>query len=279
MNQSLSILFHRTRQRSFAFAMLGLISLAPAVAVAADGTVDERINRLEKQLSGQGLADLYLRLEGLQQEVQLLRGEIEEQGHTIRGLKQRQRDLYLDIDRRLSQREAGAASQPATAAAPAGTATVAPVVAQPVSPASGTPAATTPATAASDPAAEEAAYRAAFKLLKEGSYAPAMSRLRDFLTKYPASGYADNAQYWLGEVNYVTRAFEQAIVEFKAVLTNYPTSTKHADAMLKLGYSYYELNDVAKATETLNALRSRFPNSTAARLAEKRLQQINAGKP
>jgi len=244
------------------FLVSSMLVSTPLMAV--DEKTEQRITRLEKLVEGQGLVDLYLRLETLQQEAQQLRGEVEVQTNSIEGLKQRQRDLYLDIDRRLRQLESGVVTQ-----SPVDT-TVTPTL--PVA-ATGTPP-TAPATA--DPVVEETAYRAAFKLLKEGRYTPATSRFRAFLTKYPSSAYADNAQYWLGEVSYVTRAYEQAIAEFDKVLNNYPDSTKHADALLKQGYCYYELKNFAKANELLNAVMTRYPHSTAARLANKRRQKISA---
>jgi len=242
-------------------AMLLLTSIAlTAPLMAADAPLEQRIQRLEKLVEGQGLVDMYLRLETLQQEVQQLRGEVEVQTNTIDGLKQRQRDLYLDIDRRLRQLESGAVSNAPVAASPATPA----VAAQPAAPSS------------AQSADAEDAYRAAFKLLKEGRYAPATSRFKDFLKKYPDNSYADNAQYWLGEISYVTRAFKQAIVEFDKVLNNYPGSTKHADSILKQAYCYYELKDYAKTRELLTAVSTRFPQSTAANLAEKRRNRMTA---
>ena len=244
-------------------ALFSLAGMMASPLLTADEVENEkRIIRLEKLVEGQGLVDLYLHLETLQQEVQQLRGEVEVQTNSIEGLKQRQRDLYLDIDRRLRQLESGVVAQLKKSTA-----------VTPVAPTKGA-AATSPAV--SDPVAEETAYRAAFKLLKEGRYAPATSRFRAFLAKYPGSAYADNAQYWLGEVSYVTRAYEQAITEFNKVLNNYPNSTKHADALLKQGYCYYELKNFAKANETLAAVTARYPHSTAARLAEKRSKQMSA---
>ncbi len=232
---------------------------------AAESTIDQRLQRLEKLVEGQGLVDMYLRLETLQQEVQQLRGEVEVQTNTIKGLKQRQRDLYLDIDRRLRQLESGVVAKPPVAVVPSTpTATPANTKTQPAT------------TVTANPAAAEDAYRAAFKLLKEGRYAPATSRFKDFLKKYPDSSYADNAQYWLGEISYVTRAFKQAIIEFDKVLNNYPNSTKHADALLKQAYCYYELKDYVKARELLTAVTTRFPHSTAANLAEKRRKRMIA---
>ncbi len=45
---------------------------------------------------------LYNMLEALQQEVQMLRGMVEEQGYQIRRMETEQRDRYLDVDNRLS---------------------------------------------------------------------------------------------------------------------------------------------------------------------------------
>ena len=95
-----------------------------------------------------------------------------------------------------------------------------------------------------------------------------------FLVKYPNSGFAGNAQYWLGEAHYVTRNFEQGIVEFEKVLNSFPGSNKVPDAMLKLGYTYYELKQYPQAKTILQELRTRFPDETAARLATKRLDRI-----
>ena len=249
------------KSRYFYFALLFVLTGPVNVPLqAAEAALEQRVQRLEKLVEGQGLVDMYLRLETLQQEVQQLRGEIEVQANTIKGLKQRQRDLYLDIDRRLQQLESGAVSKAAASTAAATPETVT----------------TTKTAVVSAPVAAEDAYRAAFKLLKEGRYTPAASRFKDFLKKYPDSAYADNAQYWLGEISYVTRAFKQAIVEFDKVLKNYPNSTKHADAMLKQAYCYYELQNYAKARELLTTVITRFPHSTAAGLAEKRRKRMTA---
>ena len=121
---------------------------------------------------------------------------------------------------------------------------------------------------------EKAAYQAAFDTLKEGRYKKAKTELKTFLDRYPNSSFAGNAQYWLGEAHYVTRNFEQGIVEFQKVLQKYPSSNKVPDAMLKLGYTFYELKQFEQAKATLTLLRERFDKSTAARLAGKRLDRI-----
>ncbi len=246
------------------------------------------------------MVETYQKVEELSAEMSELLGASEKLTFEIEGIKKRQRELYLDIDRRLRNLESKAVSS-----------TQAPVVVPPVevpqvsqTPATETPQPTqqqpaastqqpavdlqqpapadmpvisqqTPVTANSVTQSEERdAYQAAFDTLKEGRYQKAKTELKTFLDRFPQSPYAGNAQYWLGEVNYVTRNFQEGITEFSKVLTQYGGSNKVPDAMLKLGYTYYELRQFPQATQMLEELRKLYPKSTAARLAEKRLQRI-----
>ncbi|GAB4344909.1 MAG: tol-pal system protein YbgF [Gammaproteobacteria bacterium] len=225
----------------------------------------------------QALLEVLTRLQDLQEEVRQMRGEMEVQSHAIESLRQRQRDLYLDVDRRLSRLETGGqVAQPALAPASPATPQPTPTTPQPTPTAPAAGPAGQPATpaAAIDPAQEQAAYQLAFNLLKEGRYQRAIGQFQEFLKLYPNGSYADNAQYWLGEANYVTRNFRQAIEEFRKVLTNFPDSPKTPDAMLKIGYAHYELQQWNEARAVLTEIGQRFPQSTAARLAEKRLQRM-----
>ena len=86
--------------------------------------------------------------------------------------------------------------------------------------------------------------------------------------------FADNAQYWLGEANYVQRHFEVALSEFGKVVSEHPSSPKRADALLKMGYTYQELKQYDKARSSLNEVVMSYPNTTAASLAKKRLQDL-----
>lgn len=250
----------------------------PAVAPKAVLSIDERVKRLERLLDNEALVDMLMRMDTLQTESQERQGELESLNHAIESIKQRQRDLYLDMDRRLRQLEL-AASKPAAPAAAATPNALVPIPALKVTPAataampSSAPAAVAPVVAA-DPAAERDAYQKAFDLLKQGQYDQAISAFQSFLASYPTGNFADNAQYWLGEANYVTRRFEVAEQEFRKVLDLHPDSSKSADAMLKLGYTYYELSNWEAARKTLEAVISRFPNTTVGRLAENRLQKM-----
>ena len=90
---------------------------------------------------------------------------------------------------------------------------------------------------------DRANYQAAFDLLKDGKYPEAISGFKQFLTTFPNSALADNAQYWLGEAHYVTKQYPDALRAFRTVLEKYPDSRKMPDALLKIGYCNYELKN------------------------------------
>ncbi|HET9679630.1 MAG TPA: tol-pal system protein YbgF [Gammaproteobacteria bacterium] len=200
--------------------------------------VENKLARIERLTQNDSLLRLASQIEQLQQEVRELRGEVERLSHAVSGIQSRQRDLYLDIDRRLQALEAGGA---------------------------------TGDTAVSG---ERDAYQAAFDLLRESRYAEAEQAFSDFLTTYPESSFADNAQYWLGETNYVTRDFKAAVDAFRKVIDNYPDSTKSADAWLKMGYSYYEMDNMPEARDALQTVVNNYPGHAAARLAQQRLEEM-----
>lgn len=240
-------------------------------------SLHQRLSRIERVMGNKVLLDLMQRVESLQAEIRELRGEIESQGFELQELKKRQRDLYLDTDRRLREVEVGA---PRKGVAPGnGGSSLAPATGA-VSTVTGTTAAVAPATGSaapvtsSSPAEEKAAYTQAFNYLKEGRYEGAISAFEGFLKRYPDGNYADNAQYWLGEANYVSRRFPEAIAEFKTVLTKFPASPKVSDARLKLGYAHYELSQWEEARMALNGIVADYPNTSVARLATKRLQRM-----
>ncbi len=237
--------------------------------------IQQELIRLSNQIENRAMLDIFQRVDELADEISQLRGELEIQSNDLAGLKKRQRELYLDIDRRLRSLENRSSNQssevepaqiPSTAAS-AGQSSASSVVNPVIETTQGSQSSTTSSE-------EKAAYQKAFDTLKEGRYKKARSSFTGFLKKYPNSIYAGNSQYWLGEANYVTRNFQQGIIEFNQVVKRYPKSTKVPDAMLKLGYTYYELKQYEQAKTVLQELRQSFPKSAAYRLAGKRLDRM-----
>jgi tol-pal system protein YbgF len=213
--------------------------------------VDERLGRVEHV--NQGLLQLSQRLDGLEAQMRQIRGEVEELQNSSDMLRKQQRDLYADLDRRLSALQSGAKGAAAgVAGSTDGTA----------------------GGAGADSSGDQAAYTRAFDALKSTDYAGAITRFRDFLRAYPQSQLAGNAQYWLGEAYYVTHDYDNAAAAFRAVGEQYPQSPKVPDALLKLGVTQIDQKKPADARATLKQVVQRFPGTDAAKLAASRLQNI-----
>jgi len=264
------------RYQLVAVTLLAVLTLP----VLAAEPLEARVARLERQMESQALVEMATRLDRLEQEMQSLRGQVEEQSQAIAELRQRQRDLYLDIDRRLSrlEREGGATAPQAVVPPPAATPpAAAPSAPAPVAAAPAPVAAPAPAPAAVSAAnadKEREAYQQAFDQLRELRYEQAITAFRAFLKEYPDGRYGHIAQYWIGEANYAQRNFKQAVADYRVLLQRYPKSPKLAEAMLKIGYSQYELGDKAEARKILSELARLYPDTTEAGQANAFLQKM-----
>src|ERR1700722_6659320 len=67
--------------------------------------VDERLGRVEHV--NQGLLQLSQRLDAIEAQMRVLRGELEELQNANDTLRKQQRDLYADLDRRLTALQSG----------------------------------------------------------------------------------------------------------------------------------------------------------------------------
>jgi tol-pal system protein YbgF len=124
--------------------------------------------------------------------------------------------------------------------------------------------------AAVDAAADD--YRAAVELVKAGKSEEAVTALHAFLQHYPRNDYADNAQYWLGEVYYAQKDYQHALAEFRATIETYPRGNKVPDALLKVGFCYQSLGQADKAKAVLEQVVNLYPRTEPAALAAKRLE-------
>lgn len=117
-------------------------------------------------------------------------------------------------------------------------------------------------------------YEATLALLERKEYRTMITRLRDFIKKYPTSDLADNAQYWIGEAYYALREFDQAILEFDEVRRRYPKGDKVPAALLKQAFAFAELGDKVDARLILRDLIDRYPQTPEALKAEQKLKEL-----
>ncbi|MBD3670753.1 MAG: tol-pal system protein YbgF [Gammaproteobacteria bacterium] len=231
---------------------LPLAMAQPSKQELAD--MEQRLTRMERLMNSQVLVDMQLRLEQMQQELQSLRGEVEQLNYQLQESRQHQRDLYQDIDRRLLLLERGGvgngdASQQA-ADASSEESEVLPSL------------------------DEQKDYQQGINLLKEFRYAQAAKAFDAYLNKYPQGRYAPIARYWLADSYYSDRKYKPAIEQYQLLLKEYSDSPKAPQALLKVGYSQAELKQWAEARKTMEQVIASYPKTTEADLATRYLQRL-----
>lgn len=212
--------------------------------------IEARLGETSRKVENLNLAAQNQGMGKLEAEVRDLRGEIESMRHDIETNEKRARQLYTDLDRRLTRLEnegrARLSMEDRIAAPP------------PVPPNQ----------------EEEAAYEAVFARLRAGKYDEAIPGFRDQLQRWPEGRYAANAWYWMGESYYAKRDYDAALESFRALLQKFPQSAKAPDALLKTGMALLEKKQKAEARAALQQVVSDYPDSNAAGVARQRLEQI-----
>jgi tol-pal system protein YbgF len=270
--------------RPLSTGILAAVLFTGSLPVLAQSTserlqlIEQRLSRLERIVDNNDSAtNMLRRIQELQSENQSLRNEIETLQFQSTQSADRERELYIDLDKRLQALESG--GQPGRYPADsAGSAAAAGGLAGASSGEVAGTSSTAPAQAPSGALAgnDMEAYSTAFDLLKQGRYPEATAGFKQFLEAYPGSELRDNAQYWLAETYYVVEDYAAALTGFQSVINNYPASRKIPDAWLKIGYCNYELKRWDDARQALSIAESRFPESTAAKLATQRLQLMTS---
>jgi tol-pal system protein YbgF len=211
--------------------------------------LNERVTVLEQQKSSQAVLNLSAQIDAIRNELAQLRGQIEVLTYELGEAKRRQRDLYTDLDSRLTRLESSGAS-----GAVAGDSA----------------ASNTGTTGESDEAAEQKAYDAAMEQFKRGDYAGAVAAFTAFTATHPQNPLASSSQYWIGNAYFAQRNYSAAIAAQTQLLQKYPDSPKVPDAMLNLASAQAELGDRMAARKTLQEIIARYPNSEAAAKARQR---------
>ncbi len=235
-----------------AFAQVGLVQ-------AQSSTTAQRSSS-----GNQATSELFYMIQQLQQEVRRLQGEVEEQRHMITRLQEQGRDRYIDLDQRILDLSEKMASQPAPAPA--------------ASPASGSgDGQAVEAREYRQPGDEERkAYNEIQDLIRnQKAYDEAITRLYEFIDKYPEGDLTVNAYYWLGEVYLVKPQLEQAKQAFTIVATRFPDHRKAPDAVYKLGVTLDRMGESDEARRRMQSVVDDYPNSSAAELARKFLSSAN----
>lgn len=124
-----------------------------------------------------------------------------------------------------------------------------------------------------DPA-ESRDFDSALAIFRKGEFDTAQTELVAFVKRYPQSGYNPSALFWLGNAQYATRNYKEAVINFRALLSLAPGHTRVPEAMLSIANCQVELKDPKSARKTLEDLLRLYPQSEAAQAAKDRLTRL-----
>lgn len=208
-------------------------------------------------------ASMQEHIDTLQDDVQHLRGQLEEQAWQLRQLQEAQEQISTvaeqaaqAVQHMLEAQSVGVAEE-----AHSPQAIVAEETPEPEEP--------------EEPVlpGEQSMYQSAYERLQARDYPGALKAFQEFLVHYPESDSQGNAHYWIGEICLLTGDMPSADHAFAEVSSN-ALHPKAADALLKRGFVRYKQHHWLEASAYFNDVRSRYPGTAAARLAEGKLKAM-----
>jgi tol-pal system protein YbgF len=226
---------------------------------AINTRVDDQANATRK-----GFADQGLKVDQLASELRVVREGVSDTSVRIGQLSQEVEAVRLSIP------QFPAAMPPAGAVDPS-----APPVGDPTAAPPQAPMAPAPTGVAGSPQRLFETTRADYY---NGQYDLCVSGFDMYLKTYPKSELAHEAQYLIGECQFLEGNNQDAVAAYNAVIANYPRSASAANAYYKRGMALERLNQLDRARESFDATIKNFPETDAARLAQQALTRLNKGR-
>ncbi len=204
------------------------------------------------------------RLDTMSTQVQGLSDNLEEIKSRMGKINQQLVDLQNSVQSVDAKISGGGGTPPATGVSNPGT----PMSSQPAT-------SMPPAGGAGGPApSADTLYSNGLRDITSGKYDLARQEFQDYLKHYGDTDLASNAQFYLGEIAYSQKNYDQAVTEYDRVLTNYPKSFKLAPAHLKKGMALIDLGQKTAGVRELRDVVKRFPGTEEERRARAKLKEL-----
>src|ERR1700732_3014748 len=190
------------------------------------------------------------RLDTMSTQVQGLSDNLEEIKSRLGKLNQQLVDLQNTVQSVDAKISGGGSASPSTGVSNPGGAGSQPT---------GGSGATTGSPAGAAPSADTL-YSNGLRDITSGKDDLARQEFQDYLKFYGDTELAPNAQFYLGEIAYKQKQYDQAVTEFDKVLTVYPKSFKIQPAHLRKGMALIELGQKTQGVRELRDVIKRYPN-------------------
>lgn len=117
-------------------------------------------------------------------------------------------------------------------------------------------------------------FEAALALFRKGEFESAQQAFAGFITRWIGSGYTPSAFFWLGNAQYASGDYKEAIINYRHLLKQAKDHMRAPEAVLAIANCQVELKEVAAARATLQGLIKDYPKSDAATTARQRLPRL-----
>ena len=213
-------------------------------AMTAVQKADQETSRAAEDLSlfRRSLLDLQAQLETLRSEIASIKGQNEQLSKELADTQRRQKDLMQSVDERIRPLE------------PIKTALDGKEF-------------------MADPA-EKKDFEYALGIFRKGEFEASANLFQEFIRQHPRSGFTSAALFWLGNAQYATREYKDAMQKFRALIAREADHVRAPESLLSIANCQVELKDVRGARKTLEELIKTYPQSEVAATAKERLAKL-----
>ena len=120
----------------------------------------------------------------------------------------------------------------------------------------------------------EQTYQAALSDFNAGKYSLATSEFQDVIHYYPLDPMAGSSQFYLGEVAYRQKNYDDAITAYNVVLEQFSGNAKASTAQLHKGLALFALHQREAGARELRTLIQRHPQTPEAAQARAKLNEM-----
>lgn len=219
-------------------------------------TLNKRVTELERALqnSAQSQIQLLNDNERMRSEIARLRGQLEEANLVSTSGKSQQKDLYLDLDKRLEEQRNLMAAMEARLKQLEPVSVQAHGVSHRVS------------------ANEKIQFEALQSALADQEFKKAIRLSEEFEKQHPGSALAADVLFMKGTALYADKELRSSVAARRELISRFPKHPTIPQAMLNLAAGLEETGNPNTARRTLEELIKSHPKSAAAAEARKRLK-------
>ncbi len=117
-------------------------------------------------------------------------------------------------------------------------------------------------------------YANALRDKESGKLDLALEGFMDYLKWFGSTGTAPNAQYYIGEILFQRKEYDEALLAFDAVLERYPENNKTLDALYMKGRTHVLMGDRTAGADEFQQVIDRAPRTALAQKARDEIRKL-----